>query len=188
MASKPQDSQTAKQSQRKPSFSKQIHVPGHPNAFTYALCNGKRKIDKTLQRFCIKHKCVGVFEVKVRLKEFGLRNRDIGRIAYSVTENGIALKFDSERNGFDFFVPFPATISVSVPANPSALYIEKGGLLSCRVPICEHCLDVNAYNAHKQPKLGVLGGKKKRKWKHKLDTKLQSNHEKLSQIQIQKAH
>eukprot|EP01083_Nonionella_stella_P266387 901232_1 len=183
------DSQVSKSvpKKRQPICTKQIHVPGFRNAFTYEMY-GKRKIDQTLQRFCIKNKCIGVFEVKLELKKFGLRPNQIGSVIYDADENGITVKYNSKTHGFDMTIPFPSSITVYIPRNPEAIYLgPKIGILSCRIPIIKHELELRHYNAHKQPKLGAVGGKKKRKWNSKIDKRLQRNHAKLGQIKINNA-
>merc|ERR1712048_1435276 len=103
-----------------------------------------------LQRFCVKHRCVGVFEVKVDLKSY--------------------------ENGFKLLVQYPSSIAVNVQANPEAIYLgPKIGILSCRVPIVDHDIEVETVynpNKHKSNFHNVLGAKKKRKFKKNLDGKL----------------
>lgn len=166
---------------KKPNYSTQIHVSGYKNSFTYQLCNGKRKIDQTLQRFCVKNKCIGVFEAKIKLKEYGFKSQNVNKIKYDINNYAILLKYESIRNGFDFEIKFPSTITINAQNNPYAVYLDKIGILSCRVPIISHRLVLTQYNPNKQPKLGVLGGKKKRKWNDKINRRLHQNHKKLSE-------
>merc|ERR1712187_362933 len=78
-----------RKSQRKlPSFTKQIHIAGVPNSFTYKLRDGKNKFDQSLQRCCVRHRCVGVFEVKIDLKSYGLKHNNIKKIEYDATNEG----------------------------------------------------------------------------------------------------
>eukprot|EP01084_Bolivina_argentea_P072961 132427_1 len=175
-------------SKRKPHHSKHIHIAGYPNSFTYVLCSGKRKVDQSLQRFCLTHKSVGVFEVKVELKTFGMNVKQINKIEYDANDEGISVKYGSKVNGWSLFVPYPKSITVRVPKNPEAIYLgNKIGILSCRLPITDHTLELQQYNAHKQPKMGLLGAKKKRKWNNKVDGKLHRNHAQLSKMQTKHA-
>lgn len=168
--------------ERKPRIESRIHVPGHKNAFTYKIRTGARKVDGSLQRFCVNHKCPGVFEVKVFVGDFGLKTKQINAIKYDANEKGIQLSHKSKVNGFDVFVPFPCNLTMRIPKNPEALYLERCGLLLCRIPIVDHSLEIYQFDAHKQPKLGVAGAKRKRKYNQKLDGRLHRNHEKLSLI------
>merc|ERR1712062_219616 len=132
----------------------------------------------------------GLFEVKVFLREFGIRPKLVEQIKYDVDESGIHLSLISLRNSlasFDLHVPFPCNITVAVPKNPAALYLEVAGILSCRIPIVDHELTLYHFNAHKQPELGVMGGKKKRYAKEKIDKRLHRNHKRLTQLHDEEA-
>lgn len=166
--------------QHKPIHSTQIHVSGHKNAFTYQLPNGKRKVDQSLKRFCTQHKCIGVFEVKLHLKQFGFKLNNVNKIKYDANDNGVSLKYDSVRDGFDVFINYPSNITIKVLRNPKAICVGNKVLL-CRIPITSHNLTLRSYNPHKQPKLGVIGGKKQRKWNDKMTAKLQRNHQQINQ-------